>query len=322
MPDFLRPSDYLSYRDAAGDILGRHDGTEALTAFGLDELFTTSTSSTDLTPAYAFLEAQGYRGSHTPALALLGPTGCLAPTDASPMLGSRMGRTRLVGIPGHTAGALVVIDHPGSGLIALPDITSAVQEELPPTADNYLTVIDPSLVTESPRTLVPEEQMNGRRATMVARTQLGAAAELLGIIDRLLTDATVYAQQREQFGHAIASYQSMQHLLAWAATDRHQLTTLYDIAVTQAAHHDADPQLARAVKALAGRTLHTVAQAAIQATGAISFTWEYPQHRYHRRGLALDQLAGASADLVAAIGRQVRTSGTVPEFFTLQDVTA
>jgi alkylation response protein AidB-like acyl-CoA dehydrogenase len=233
-----------------------------------------------------------------------------------------MGRTPLIGIPGHTPGALVVMDHPGTGLVALPDITPAAQGEAPHSADDYFTVIDPRLVPDGFTTLISDEDMEGWRATMLARTQLGAAAELLGIVDRLLTDATVYAQQREQFGRAIASYQSMQHLLAWAATDRHQLTTLYDIAVTQATHNDADPQLARAVKAMAGRTLHAVAQAAIQVTGAISFTWEYPQHHFHRRGLALDQLAGASADLVAAIGRQARTDGTVPEFFDLQDVTA
>jgi hypothetical protein len=38
--------------------------------------------------------------------------------------------------------------------------------------------------------------------------------------------------------------------------------------------------------------------------------------------MALDQLAGASADLIAAIGRQVRTEGVVPELLDLSDASA
>jgi alkylation response protein AidB-like acyl-CoA dehydrogenase len=74
------------------------------------------------------------------------------------------------------------------------------------------------------------------------------------------------------------------------------------------------------VKALAGRVLHAVAQAAVQVTGAMGFTWEYPLNRFHRRGLVLDQLAGASADLVLEIGRETRTDGTVPDLFGLGDL--
>jgi alkylation response protein AidB-like acyl-CoA dehydrogenase len=162
--------------------------------------------------------------------------------------------------------------------------------------------------------------MNGRRAAVLARTQLGAAAEMLGVVDSLLDDAVTYAQQRRQFGRTVASYQSMQHLLAWAATERHQLISLFDIAVVRSARRPVDAQMSAAVKAMAGRVLHTVAQTAIQVTGGISFTWEYALNRFHRRGLVLDQLAGSSADLLAALGRQVRTEGVVPEFVDLCDV--
>jgi hypothetical protein len=323
MADSLRPTDYIGYRDAAHDILGRHQGDEALAAFGLDELLDPATPATDLTPAFAFLEAQGQRCAGTPALALLGLTGVLAgrtPTEGPPLLlGSPLGNTQLVGAPGHTPSAAVAVDLPGTGLVALPDVTTAVQHLAFPDADDYITVIDPRR-TSPATTLVPEAELNGRRAEIVSRTRLGASAELLGVIDRMLTDAITYAKQRHQFGQTLASYQSLQHLLAWAATERHQLVSLYDVAVNGAARGPVDPQLARAVKALAGRTLHTVAQTSIQVTGGISFTWEYAQHVQHRRGLALDQLAGASADLIAAIGRQARTEGAVPDLVDLHDL--
>jgi alkylation response protein AidB-like acyl-CoA dehydrogenase len=129
-----------------------------------------------------------------------------------------------------------------------------------------------------------------------------------------------YVRIRSQFDRPVGSFQSVQHLLAWAATDRYQLACLLDLAVGSAASGPIDADLCEAVKALAGRVLHAVTQAAIQATGALSFTWEYSLNQLHRRGLALDQYAGASADLVAAIGRRVRTEGTVADLFALADV--
>ena len=82
----------------------------------------------------------------------------------------------------------------------------------------------------------------------------------------------------------------------------------------------ADLGMATAVKAVAGRVLLSTAQTAIQVTGAISFTWEYSLNGRHHRGIALDQFAGPSADLVADIGRQVRTTGTVPVLFELAEL--
>lgn len=316
MPDPLRPADYVSYRDAAAEILQRHDGAQALATFGLDELLSAPDPTGDLTVVYAFLEAQGYHRATTAALALLGPAGLVA-TDGA-LLGSPLGRTGLVGVPGWTSGSAVLVDQPEIGLITLPDVTDGIRPQVDP-GDEYVTVVDPALVAAGAEVLLSEDQLDRLRPTLVARTRLGAAAELLGVLDRLLVDATAYVQQRRQFGAAISTNQSLQHLLAWGAAERHQLSSLLDIAVTQAAGSSADPRLADLVKALAGRTLHTVTQTAIQVTGGISFTWEYPQHRHHRRGLVLDQLAGASGDLVAGIGREVRTSGALPELFDLTD---
>ncbi len=315
----LRPEDYLSYRETAVAILGRHDGATAVEAFGLDDLFDDSTATTDLTPAFAFLEAQGYHGAVTPALGLVGLVACSSPGGPRMLLGSRVGAGRLVGVPGMTASTVVAVDRAGTGLVALDDASSLVRAQAAPVADDYLTILDADKADAT--TVVAEDELNGRRAAMLAHTQLGASAEILGVVDRLLEDAVVYAQQRRQFGRAVASYQSMQHLLAWAATERHELVSLLDVAVAQSAGGTVDPQLARAVKAMAGRVLHAVVQTAIQVIGGISFTWEYSLNRFHRRGLALDQLAGASADLIAAMGRQVRTEGVVPGLFELADVT-
>jgi hypothetical protein len=321
MREDLRPGDHLLYRESALGILGRTEGRAALEAFGLDELLTGADPVPDLRPAYAFLEAQGSLGAVTPALGLVGLAGLAGRIggDGPVLLGSPLGTGGLVGVPGLAPGATVVVDRPGTGLVALAELGAVAHRQVPPVADGYLTVVDAEDLPAT--TLVPEQDMAVHRDAVLARTRLGAAAELLGVVDRLLDDAVAYARGRYQFGRPVAGYQSIQHLLAWAATERHQLVVLLDAAIGQSASGAADPALCRVVKAVAGRVLHAVTQAATQVTGAIGFTWEHPLTRLHRRGLALDQLAGSSADLVAAIGRQVRIEGAVPELVALRDVT-
>ena len=318
----LRPAEYLGYRDAAAAILTRHSGQAALEAFGFTDVWDEGTH--DLRPAYAFLEAQGSACVSTPALGLLPLAGALdgaLPADGiGPLFGATLGTSQLVAVPGLVRGAPVVVDRPGAGLVAVADPAAATRLPPEPVADDYLSVLDVDSASCMP--VVGEEEAGELREGIVVRTRLGAAAEILGLTDRLLEDAAAYARQRQQFGRTLSSYQAMQHLLAWAATERHQLTCLFDIAVAASSAGPVDPQLGRAVKAMAGRTFHAVVQAATQVTGAISFTWEYSLNRLHQRGLAIDQLAGSSADLVAAIGRQARTEGFVPDLFALQDAVA
>jgi hypothetical protein len=314
-----RPGDYLDYRDAAAAILARHERQAAVDAYGFADVY--ADGAEDLRPAYAFLEAQGRACVTTPALALLPLAGVLQDRLAdggTALFGAALGSSSLAAVPGLTPGAAVIVDRPGVGLITVTDPVAATRVPPPPVADDYLTVLDADRTACS--LIVPEEDAGELREAIIGRARLGAAAELLGLTDRLLDDAATYARQRKQFGRPLSSFQAMQHLLAWAATERHQLVCLYDIALERSTRGPVDPQLGRALKAMAGRVFHAVVQTSTQVTGAISFTWEYSLNRLHQRGLALDQLAGSSSDLVAAIGRQARTEGVVPELFTLEDV--
>ncbi len=313
MPDTLRSEDYISYRSAAAAIFGRHDGEAALDTFGLVDVF----ADRDHSPAYAFLEAQGYAAAVTPALSLL----ALADParDGPPqLLGMPFGRDGLVAVAGLIDGATVVIDRPGVGLTALSQPTPLPRGGS--HADDYLTLYDPQDCRGD--LLTAEGPLSALRAPMLARTRLGAAAELLGVCDRLVSDALQHVRVRRQFGQPLARFQAVQHLLAWAATEVHQLRCLFDIAVLTSRTAPPDPALAETVKALAGRVLHAVAQIATQVTGAIGFTWEYSLNRLHHRGLLLDQLAGSSGDLVSAIGERLRTQQRLEALIELPDVSS
>ena len=302
--------DYVGYRDAAAAILSRQAGAQAVATFGLSDVFHES----DLRPAYAFLEAQGRHGATTPALGMLALTHLGLPEDDS--FGIPFGRDSLVAVTGGEAfeAVVVIVDQPGTGLVAL-DVPAA-ESLADKRADDYLRVLDSHSTPR--RLLVPEPDVAPHRTGLLAKLQLGISAELLGVSSRLLEDAIAYAKTRRQFGQPIGDFQAVQHLLAWAATDLHQLQCLFDIAVRQSAREN-DPALARVVKATAGRTFHSIVQTATQVTGAISFTWEYSLNQLHHRGLSLDQMAGPSGDLVAEIGREIRVSGVVPVLHELSD---
>lgn len=298
MTETLRSADYVSYLDAASSILARHSGSEATDLFGLRDVFTDG----DHSPAYAFLEAQGRAGTVTPALSMLGAAAAGDTTGV--LLAVPFGRGSLVAATGVTTQATVVIDDGGDGVVALA-ATEPVRRG-GAHADDYLTLY--------------EGDGTEPRAAVLAQVRLGATAEILGVCDRLIDDAVTHVRARRQFGQALAEFQAVQHLLAWAATERHQLRCLLDLAVHASQRAPVDPQLAEAAKAMAGRVLHAVAQTAIQVTGAISFTWEYSLNQLHHRGLALDQLAGPSADLVGQIGRRAREEGHVDPLFELTDI--
>jgi hypothetical protein len=295
MADTLRSTDYAGYREAAAAILSRHGGFAATDAFGLADVF----DGDDLSPAYAFLEAQGFAAAVTPALSLL----ALAQSEPSPrLMAMPFGLGEHVAVAGLAGDATVVTDRTGTGLLAINAAQSMATGGS--HADEYLTLYDVKAIAGD--ALVAEAEMAALRPHILARTRLGAAAEILGVCERLVEDAVTHVKTRRQFGQALAEFQAVQHLLAWAATELHQLRCLLDIAVHTGPSRLADPAQAETVKAVAGRVLHTVTQTVIQVSGAISFTWEYSVNRLHHRGLLLDQLAGPSAQLVTIIGARTR----------------
>ena len=204
------------------------------------------------------------------------------------------GRGEHVAVAGLSADATVVADLPGTGLVALARRAPVARGGS--HADDYLTLFDAEAAPATCSSPRPSWQ-RGARASWPAR---GSAPpqRSSGCATGSSADALTHVKARRQFGQALAEFQAVQHLLAWAATELHQLRCLFDIAVLSAAEGTPDPALAETVKAVAGRVLHASRRRAIQVTGAISFTWEYSLNRLHHRGLLLDQVAGSSAELV------------------------
>lgn len=128
------------------------------------------------------------------------------------------------------------------------------------------------------------------------------AAELSGVLSRVLATTIEYVSLREQFGVPIGGFQAVQHRLADIASRAESLRAMVRFAAWA---RDNDPQqaLMAARSALCYARAHVVSgvEAALQLQGGIAFTWEHDLHLYLRRALLLSGLVpeGLSLSLVS-----------------------
>lgn len=138
-----------------------------------------------------------------------------------------------------------------------------------------------------------------------AWNRFGAAAYLTGISERVLTFASDYAQEREQFGRKIGSFQAVQHLLADVAVASRSLVNVMDLASTELTDVDEAERVMISVtaKARASERAVSACETVLQVLGGIGYTVEHPLNHYFKRALSLAAQQGSPADLHLLAGR-------------------
>jgi len=131
---------------------------------------------------------------------------------------------------------------------------------------------------------------------------LGGAL-LVGLAAGTLEMAVGYAQQREQFGKPIGSFQAVKHLcadmLVAAETAR---AAVHAAAVTIDQPGVGDPDRAAAgAGLLASEAAIKNGKICIQVHGGMGFTWEVPAHLYLMRARVLSEAIGPTADLAELV---------------------
>jgi alkylation response protein AidB-like acyl-CoA dehydrogenase len=122
------------------------------------------------------------------------------------------------------------------------------------------------------------------------RLALGAAAQLVGLGQRMLDLTVDYAKQREQFGVPIGSFQAVKHHLADALKElAFARPAVRRAAATMEPHH------VSMAKAMASDAASFTARQALQCHGAIGYTVEHDQHRYLKRTWTLARTHGDAA---------------------------
>ena len=131
---------------------------------------------------------------------------------------------------------------------------------------------------------------------------LGAAALLLGTMERAFEITLEYLKEREAFGAPIGSFQGLQH----RAADMLLKTESSRAVVYRAAWCvDEAPETAALLiataKAFAGQASRYVCGEAIQMHGGVGFTWEYDPHVYYKRTKTLEQFYGATGEQLETV---------------------
>lgn len=128
---------------------------------------------------------------------------------------------------------------------------------------------------------------------IAAEIRLLAAAEMVGLGQRLLDDTLAYVKEREQFGVAIGSFQALQHRLVDAyAKEEQARSMLYRAALTDRADPAKWQRAAAGAKAFIGESVDAIAREAVQMHGGMGITDELAIGHAMKRVMVLARLFG------------------------------
>ncbi|MEX5634500.1 acyl-CoA dehydrogenase family protein [Parafrankia sp. FMc2] len=136
--------------------------------------------------------------------------------------------------------------------------------------------------------------------------RIGIAAQLVGLAQGALDEATAYSRRRQQFGRKIGSYQGIQFVLADIATEvAAARALLYQVAREVEAGGDVGERLSRSAMAkyFASQVAERAASQAVEVLGGNGYTREYPVERFFRDAKAGKIYEGTSNILLRSIGK-------------------
>jgi alkylation response protein AidB-like acyl-CoA dehydrogenase len=158
---------------------------------------------------------------------------------------------------------------------------------------------------DAPATVIADGA-DAERALAAMETALlvGLACDACGGAAIVLDETVEYARTRFQFGRPIGSFQAIKHQLADLYVLLQGMVAIVEAAVEQLADETdnvTDPAAqpgtyASLAHAYAADAYARIAGDSILIHGAIGFTWEHNAHRYLKRALLNQHLAGPLAD--------------------------
>lgn len=132
--------------------------------------------------------------------------------------------------------------------------------------------------------------------SVIDEIRLLAAAEIVGLSQRLLDQTLDYVKQREQFGVAIGSFQALQHRLVecYAAHEQSRSMLLRATLADRSQPREWARQVAGAKAMISDNAMH-IGREAVQMHGGMGITDELAISHAFKRILLLEKLFGDSA---------------------------
>lgn len=137
-------------------------------------------------------------------------------------------------------------------------------------------------------TLASGEQAASLIAAALDRGALGAAAQALGLAQRMIDLTVRYTSERQQFGKAIGSFQAVKHHMANIAVRlEYAKAPTHRAAYAIATHQRIAAQAVSHAKLMACEAANLAAKNCHQAHGAMGYTWEMDLHIFMKKAWAL-----------------------------------
>ncbi|MFN3990930.1 MAG: acyl-CoA dehydrogenase family protein [Erythrobacter sp.] len=137
-------------------------------------------------------------------------------------------------------------------------------------------------------------------ASVIADVRLYAAAEMVGLGQRLLDDTLTYVKEREQFGVAIGSFQALQHrLVDCYARIEQARSMLYRAALSDRSDAAKWQRAAAGAKAYISENADAIAREAVQMHGGMGITDELAIGHAMKRVMVLARLFGDVDTVIA-----------------------
>jgi butyryl-CoA dehydrogenase len=143
--------------------------------------------------------------------------------------------------------------------------------------------------------------------------RIGIAAQSLGIAQACLDESLLHAQERRQFGRAIATFQAIQWMLADTATEIEAARLLTYRAAWIAQQGKKVTHEAAMAKVFASEAANRIAYRAIQIFGGYGFTKEFPVERFFRDARITTLYEGTSEIQRLVIARALLHAGEVSD---------
>lgn len=137
------------------------------------------------------------------------------------------------------------------------------------------------------------------------RGRIHIAAVALGMCDRLIDMSVRYAQERKQFGQAIAGFQFVQGMLADSKVDARTTEALLQSVATQFDRGEDVTMDAACLKYFASEAVGRVADRAVQIHGGAGYMAEYKVERFYRDVRLLRIYEGTSQIQQVIIAREM-----------------
>lgn len=156
----------------------------------------------------------------------------------------------------------------------------------------------------SPATLLTADLEIIERAER--RAAVAAAAQCVGIAQRLLDATVAYVHEREQFGKPVGVNQAVKHHLADVGKAiEFARPMVYRGAWSISAGAPDAPEASSMAKLLASNAVDLACRSSLQCHGAIAYTAEYDLQLWLKRGWALSAAWGSVTDHRNRLGRSL-----------------